>query len=113
MPPCAASNRPTRRRAAPVNAPASWPNSSLSSTEGDKRSAVELDERPAPTRGQEVDARRGEFLAGAALADEQDGPLDLGHAGELLLEIEEKVGFAKRLGALVGGSDGRLPPDEV
>ena len=31
MPPSAAANRPSRRAMAPVNAPRSWPNSSLSS----------------------------------------------------------------------------------
>ena len=32
VPPSASSNRPSRRSAAPVNAPFSWPNSSLSSS---------------------------------------------------------------------------------
>ena len=35
VPPSACSNRPTRRSCAPVNAPFSWPNNSLSSSVGD------------------------------------------------------------------------------
>ncbi len=34
VPPCARSNRPMRRSCAPVNAPFSWPNNSLSSSVG-------------------------------------------------------------------------------
>ena len=65
--------------------------------------AVQLDEWPAPTRGQEVNALGSEFLAGTAFADEQDRPLDLGDAGELLLEIEEEVRFTQALRALPVG----------
>ena len=44
-----------------------------------------------------MDAGGGELLAGAAFADEQHGTLHLGHAGKLLLEIEENVGSTQRL----------------
>ncbi len=50
VPPCAASNRPARRRAAPVNAPASWPKSSLSKTDGDSAAQLSLTNGP-PQRG--------------------------------------------------------------
>ena len=48
---------------------------------GREGGAVQLDQRPTPTLGKEVDARRREFLAGAAFADQEHGSLDLRHAG--------------------------------
>ena len=73
MPPFASRNRPRRARAAPVNAPFSWPNSSASSRLGASARAVERDERAVGARADAMDRAREQLLAGAALADDQHG----------------------------------------
>ena len=45
---------------------------------GRQRGAVQLDEGPVPARGQEVQPRRDQLLAGAALADHQRRPVERG-----------------------------------
>ena len=51
VPPAAASKRPTRRASAPVNAPFSWPKSSLSTSSRADRRAVHRDERARSRAG--------------------------------------------------------------
>ena len=85
MPPSASAKRPTRRSSAPVNAPFSWPNSSLSIEPRRQRGAVQLDQRTvAPARGV-VDRARDQLLAGSRLAEDQHGRVhrrDLLHLGQ-------------------------------
>ena len=72
VPPSACSNRPTRRSLAPVNAPFSWPKSSLSRSCG--LSAAQWTATKRPLRSAEVVQRVGdEFLARAALALDEHG----------------------------------------
>ena len=80
VPPSASSSRPRLRSVAPVNAPFSWPNSSLSSRVSRQRRAVDRHERLGRARALRVDRARGDLLAGAALAEQQHGrrgPRDL------------------------------------
>ena len=72
MPPLARSRAARASpRCAPVNAPFSWPNSSLSTSGLGQRRAVERDERPARARRPGVERVRDELLAGAGLARDQ------------------------------------------
>ena len=73
VPPSACSKRPLRCAIAPVNAPRSWPKSSLSSSvSGSAAQLMATNGRRAPAAAL-VDARARQLLAGAALADDQDG----------------------------------------
>ena len=73
------------RRTAPVKAPRSWPNSSLSSRLRRHRAAVDDHERLVAARAAAVDRLGGDLLAGAGLALEQDGRV----AGRRLAEHVE------------------------
>ena len=57
MPPSASSKRPRFWRTAPVKAPFSWPNSSLSEQVLGQRTAVHLDPRPARARARRSGSR--------------------------------------------------------
>ncbi len=71
MPPSASSNRPCRIDTAPVNAPFSWPNSSLSTSVGG--SAAQLTRTSARLRAAAARVQRAgeQLLAGAGLAEQQ------------------------------------------
>ena len=72
MPPCAASKAPTRRALAPVKAPFSCPNSSLSRRSGGSAAAIDDHERLLAPARQPVHRLRGRLLARPGLAfDEQ------------------------------------------
>ena len=87
MPPLASSNRPTLSRSAPVNAPLTWPNSSLSSRLGDRAAQWTLT-NGRPARGLVVVDRLGEqLLAGAALAADQHRGRAGGDLAHLLQEL--------------------------
>ena len=73
MPPSACSNRPRFCWRASVNAPRSWPNSSLSSSVSGMRRAGDVHERPVGAVAVEVQDLGGQVLAGAALAGQQHG----------------------------------------
>ena len=80
VPLSASSNRPLRRASAEVNAPRSWPNSSLSSRFSGKRRAVDRDQVPLPVLARIVDRLGDQLLAGAGLPLDQDralGPRDV------------------------------------
>ena len=89
VPPLHCSNLPMRRRSAPVKAPFSWPNSSLSSRLLRDGRAVEGQERRLGPGAVLVDGAGDQLLAGAALAGDQhrhvlggdaaDGLVDLAH----------------------------------
>ena len=69
----ASSKRPICRARAPVKAPFSRPNSSLSTSVVGNRGAVDPHHRPPAARAQVVDPRREQLLAGAGLAEQQHG----------------------------------------
>ena len=73
MPPLACSNRPTRSRSAPVNAPLTWPNSSLSSRLCERAAQWTLTNGRAGPGAGGVDRLGQQLLARAALAADQDG----------------------------------------
>ena len=80
VPPSASSNLPRRSAAAPVNAPFSCPNSSLSNELRRDRRAVDLDERTGRERALAMHVRGEQLLARAGLAEQQHGdvrPRDL------------------------------------
>ena len=89
VPPSACSNRPTLRALAPVNAPFSWPNSSLSISSRGIAAMLTGDERAAAALAEIVQRPRHQLLAGAGLAGDQhrevgahqpgDDPVDLLH----------------------------------
>ena len=72
MPPSATSNRPRRSRSAPVNAPRTWPNSSLSSSGSGTALQLIATNGAGLARAVIVERARDELLAGAALADDHD-----------------------------------------
>ena len=85
VPPSASSNRPSRRSAAPVKAPFSWPNSSLSSSVSGSAAQLTAMNGFAPA-GREVVERLGDqLLAGAALALDQHRARDRRH----LLDLDQ------------------------
>ena len=71
---------PGLRAVAPVNAPFSWPKSSVSSSVLGNGRAVDGDERAVPPRAERVQRPREQLLAGAALAFEQHGGVGGGRA---------------------------------
>lgn len=78
---------------------------------GAEGGAVELDEGFLPAWGEVVEVLCGEFFAGAAFADEEEGSVDGGDAGEVFLEVEEGFGLAEGLGGgvFVWGGHGGAP----
>ena len=63
---------------ASVNAPRTWPNSSLSSSASGMRRAVDRDERPLAAPAARVERARDQLLAGAALAGDQHRGVGVG-----------------------------------
>ncbi len=97
----ASSNRPSRRSAAPVKAPFSWPNSSLSSSVSGRAAQLTVT-NGRRCRGREVVDRPGhQLLAGAALALDQDGAAHRGHLLDLDQHFLDRGAFADDPGALL------------
>ena len=71
MPPGAVSSRPGLACAAPVNAPRSWPNSSLSSSDCDSAAQLMATSGLRGARRRGVDGARQDLLADAGLAQDQ------------------------------------------
>ena len=71
MPAWAASNRPVRLSMAPVNAPRTWPKSSLSSRLSVRAPQLTRTNGRLRARAELVDRVGDQFLAGAGLAQEQ------------------------------------------
>ena len=84
VPLSASSNRPLRRDSAEVNAPRSWPNSSLSSRFSGQRRAVDGDRFPCAVLARIVDGLGDQLLAGAGLPLDQDGALGPGDVADQL-----------------------------
>ena len=71
VPPSASSNLPRRMAAAPVNAPFSWPNSSLSMSSVGMAAQLTFTNGPGRERALAMDVRRQQLLARPRLAREQ------------------------------------------
>ena len=86
VPPVASSNLPMRRATAPVKAPFSWPNSSLSSRfSGIAAQLIEMNGFFGAV-GAAVQVFRHHLLAGAALAGDQHGGIG---GGDLVGELDD------------------------
>ena len=88
VPPSASRRSPACRSTAPVNAPRSWPKSSLRRSSRLSAAAVHRLEARGPPRAQPVERRRHQLLAGARLADDQDRHV---HGGDALEASEERL----------------------
>ena len=71
MPRSAASKAPFRVLTAPVNAPRSWPKSSLSTRLSGSAAQLMATNGPDGSRPEPVEVARDQLLAGPALADDQ------------------------------------------
>jgi hypothetical protein len=100
VPPFASSKSPFFSRSAPVKAPFSWPKSSASSSVS-RRGAVLGDEGPLAPPAEAVDRARHDLLAGAALAEDQDGVVGLDHDVEQPQQVEHRRRAADDLGVVV------------
>ena len=90
MPPSASSNLPRRSAAAPVNAPFSWPKSSLSISSVGIAAQFTLTNGPGGKRALAVDVRGQQFLAGAGLARQQHAGVGSRHLRRLLHGLLER-----------------------
>ena len=72
---------------APVNAPFSWPNSSLSSSVSVRAAQLRQTNGPSLARAGVVDGPGDQFLADAALAADQHGRVGAGHPADLALDL--------------------------
>ena len=111
MPPSAASNSPARWSTAPVNAPFSWPNSSLSSSVSG--SAPQLTDTNG-ARGAArfaVDRAGHQLLAGAALAVHQHRAVAGRHPPDHGEHVADLGTLADDLGHAVAAGDD-LPQHE-
>ncbi len=89
----AASNRPICRDSAPVYAPFSRPNSSLSMSDGRDRGAADPDHLPLMSRAQVVHGLRHHFLAGPGLAGQQHRGGGRRHLLDLLEHVRDRRAF--------------------
>ncbi len=79
---------------APVNAPFSWPNSSLSSKPAGNGRAIQLDEGAIAARAQAMNGARQQFLAGAGLALDEHGRIGGRHGFNLLEHLAQARALA-------------------
>ncbi len=97
VPPSATSKRPNFRLSAPVKAPFSYPNSSLSIEAGRQGRTVHLDQRAIPAGTVLVNRPGHQFLAGARLAQDQDVGVGVGHLLDLLQGEPQRRTLANQL----------------
>ena len=97
VPPSASSNLPRRSAAAPVNAPFSWPNSSLSISSVGIAAQLTLTNGPGRERALAMHVRREQFLARARLAREQHADVRPRHLRGLLDGLPERRALADHL----------------
>ena len=76
----ASTKRPARALVAPVNAPFTWPNSSLSSSASGSAAQLTATKGAAGARARRVDGAREGGLPGARLAHEEHRRRGVGHA---------------------------------
>jgi hypothetical protein len=118
VPVLASTKRPSRVRVAPVKAPFSWPNSSLSRIDSGQGGAVGGHQLARGAAAVLVDVAGEQLLAGAALAEQQHGRRGagrlLGHlergAHDLAVADDRLVGCGGELGPqlAVFGDEGVL-----
>ena len=108
MPPAARSNRPGFWRSAPVKAPRSWPNSSLSIRPSGRAPQLTRTNGPAGAVRVAVQGGGDQLLAGAALADDQDGGVGRRGQADRLEDLAHRGALADQLGLGVGRFLGRL-----
>ena len=97
VPPWACSNLPMRRRSAPVNAPRSWPNSSLSSS-GSGMAAQLIARKGASAAAAVLIDRPGhQLLSRPAFAEDQHGHVLRGDAADRLVELLHRRRAAHQL----------------
>ena len=94
MPPSATSNLPRRSATAPVNAPRTWPNSSLSISSSGNRGAIDFDECRRPPAAQRVDGARDHLLAGPVFAIDQHAAVGRRRDLDLFAELTHHVAVA-------------------
>ena len=94
VPPWATSNLPRRSATAPVKAPRTWPNSSLSISSSGNGGAVHLDERPRPAPAHRVNVSRDQLLSGAVLAEDQHAAVGRRSRRHLLAQPHHDVAVA-------------------
>ena len=87
VPLSASSNRPLRRASAEVNAPRSWPNSSLSSRVSGRAAQLIGDQVALPLLARVVDRLGDQLLARAGLALDQDRALGPGDVPDQLEDL--------------------------
>ena len=87
VPPLPCSNLPMRRRSAPVKAPFSWPNSSLSSSVSGMAAQLRARNGALALRAVLVDGPGHQLLAGAALAGDQHRDVLGGDAADGLVDL--------------------------
>ena len=90
----ASSKRPSRRSAAPVNAPFSWPNSSLSSSVSGSAPTLTAMNGLSRRGLSDVNRARDELLARAALAFDQHGARHRRHLLDLHHHLAHRVALA-------------------
>ena len=90
VPPLHCSNLPMRRRSAPVKAPFSWPNSSLSSKLSGMAAQLRARNGCLGPGAVLVDGAGDQFLAGAALAGDQHGDVLGGDAADGLVHLAHR-----------------------
>ena len=101
MPLFASSNRPVRLAVAPVNAPFSCPNSSLSNRLAGSAAAFIRTNVRSLRRAAIVDGARDQFLAGAGLAKEQHGRIGRRHRFDSLQHTSQRGTLADDVGELL------------
>ncbi len=94
MPPAASSKRPLRSLIAPVNAPFSWPNSSLSSSVSGRAAQLTVTNGLRGAPAVVMDGARDQFLARAALAAQQHRRVALGDVRDQVVYRLHRAGVA-------------------
>ena len=97
MPPSAISILPLRRYCAPVKAPFSWPNSSLSSRLSGRAPQLTATIGEVPPLAVGVNRAGDDLLAGAALAQDQHRGVGLGHVLDQLQHLPHRRAVADDL----------------
>ncbi len=111
VPPSASSKRPTRSAFASVNAPLTWPNSSLSKTPSERPPAFTVTSGPAGARRRRVEGLGHRALARAVLARDQDVGVGRAHAFDQLEHRAHggSLGDERHAGSLVAQQPGSRP----
>src|SRR3954447_7507581 len=92
LPPSASSKRPIRRARAPVKAPFSWPNSSLSTSPAGRAAQLSLISGLAARRLWEWIPPPDTLLAGPRLAGDEHGGVGRRHPADLVEHGEQRGG---------------------